>query len=61
MITLDISTHGGENHTVEVDEYDAVATNDLTNDETLNTIVLGDVVISRIDIKAIVPRKLDEI
>ncbi len=59
MITLSILTHGGESHTVNVEDYDAIATNDLTNDETVNTIVLGDVVISRIDIKAIVPRKFD--
>lgn len=60
MIILDIATHDGDIHTTEVEEYDAVAANEMTNDETLNTVVFGDILLSRINVKSIIPRRDDE-
>lgn len=60
MIILDITTHDGDIYSAEVEEYDALVTNDLTNDESLNTVVLGDIILSRINVKAIIPRISDE-
>ncbi len=44
-----------EAKTVEVTEYDAKLLNEQINDETINTVVIGDKIISRIDVKLVEP------
>lgn len=52
---LNISTHSGNNYEVFVEMYNAEELNEKLNDANVNTIVLGDVIVSRIDVKTIVP------
>lgn len=55
MIKLIIDTHDGKTYETEVENYDAVALNADLNDSTLNTVVLGDIVVSRINVKSVRP------
>lgn len=55
---LTILTHSGNNYEVSVETYNAEEINEKLNNDTLNTIVLGDVILSRIDVKTIVPNSL---
>lgn len=57
MTVLEVVTHSGERVEVEVEEYNAIELNEKINDFTINTIVLGDTIFSRIDLKFISPRK----
>ena len=57
MIALVINTHSGEVFETEVDNYDPVALNDQINSPNIHTINIGDVIISRIDVKSIVPKR----
>lgn len=53
MIKLEISTHGGEVDIVEVDEYNVEDITDKRNDNTLESIAIGNHSYSRIDLKNI--------
>jgi len=55
MFKLKINTHSGSEYEVEVQEYDAVEINEKLNRNDVNTVTLGDIIISRIDVKSIVP------
>lgn len=55
MINLIIETHDGKTYEKSVDTYDSVAINDQLNNNELNTVVFGDLVISRINVKSITP------
>ena len=55
MIKLSIETHDGNSFEVAVDEYDAVALNEELNNQNVNTVVLGDLVVSRINVKSVKP------
>lgn len=55
MITLEISTHDGEVYKTTVEDYDAVALNEEMNDNTINTVVISDIIVSRINVKSVVP------
>lgn len=55
MIKLEVSTHGGEVDVIEVDEYDVIEITDKRNDNTIESIALGNHSYSRIDIKNIKP------
>lgn len=53
MIKLKILTHNsGEYHT-EVETYDPVAINNQLNNTEINTVAIGDLVLSKIDVKVI--------
>ncbi|ALY08081.1 hypothetical protein BhaS171_00025 [Bacillus phage vB_BhaS-171] len=52
---LEIRTHEGDTHEVEVDSYDSQETNTLLNSHEINTVVFGDVILSRINVKFIKP------
>ena len=48
---LKIITHSGMEHEVEVESYDPIKLNEDLNNNDLNTVVIGDVILSRIDVK----------
>ena len=55
MTKLKIITHSGGEYAVEVENYDAAQVNADLNDNQINTVAFGDVILSRIDVKAVVP------
>ena len=54
-MNVKVITHDGNEHEVTVENYDAAELNASLNDETLNTVVLGELVISRINVKSVKP------
>jgi hypothetical protein len=54
-LNLKIITHSGSEYEVQVESYDPVQTNINLNDNNINTVAFSDVILSRIDVKAIVP------
>lgn len=52
---LEVSTHDNEIYIVTVDEYDADTLNKDLNDDSLNTVAIGNIVISRINLKLVKP------
>lgn len=52
---LKVLTHSGREYEVEVETYVAVSLNQQINDDSLITVVIGDRIISRIDIKYVGP------
>jgi hypothetical protein len=55
MIKLKVKTHSGSEYEVEVNDYKAVETNEKLNRNDVNTVAFGNVIISRIDVKSVVP------
>ena len=55
MTKLKIITHSGGEYAVEVENYDAAQVNADLNNHEINTVAFGDVILSRIDVKAVVP------
>ncbi|UPO88344.1 hypothetical protein [Niallia sp. Man26] len=55
MIKLKIKTHSGNEYEVDVTDYNAAETNEKLNTNEINTVAFGDIILSRIDIKSIVP------
>lgn len=55
MIALKVITHSGQEFDVEVESYDPISLNEQINNRDIITLVLGNVIISRLDIKAIFP------
>ena len=61
MIKLEISTHSGKEHVVEVEEYNSqelVA--EINDSQNGSAIALGNIILSKIDVKEVIPVK-DEI
>ncbi|HHQ2481011.1 TPA: hypothetical protein ACSPJ7_005403 [Bacillus cereus] len=58
MQTIEIHTQGGIKHTVQIDGYDARVLNDKLNNNDLITVLIGDFIIQRIDVKRILPINL---
>jgi hypothetical protein len=52
-LILSILTHGGREYEAEVTSYDPIKLNEDINNKEINTVLIGDVILSRIDIKAI--------
>lgn len=52
---LKIKTHSGSEYEVEVQEYNAAEINEKLNRNDVNTVAFGDIIISRIDVKSVVP------
>lgn len=59
MMKLKITTHSRNEYEATVEEYDPVKINTDLNAAELNTVVLGDVIVSRIDVKSVVPVEED--
>lgn len=53
MIKLEVKTHDDEIYTKEVEDYDAQKLNDEINNNEVLTVVIGDLIISRISIAKI--------
>ncbi|TCN25473.1 hypothetical protein [Mesobacillus foraminis] len=52
---LRIITHSGNVYNAEVETFDAIQINDLLNDNQINTVAFGELILSRIDVKAVIP------
>lgn len=52
---LEVQTHDFKTHETEVEAYDPVELNDQLNNTELNTVVIGDLIFSRINVKSIAP------
>lgn len=50
-----IVTHSGNEYTVEVLNYDSIQVNEDLNNREINTVAFGEIILSRIDVKAVVP------
>jgi hypothetical protein len=59
MQQLKITTHSGNEYEVTVESFDPVQTNTDLNNNEIYTVVFGDVILSRIDVKAVVPIKIE--
>lgn len=57
MATIKITTHSGGEYTAEMEPYEAAALNEQLNDDTVNTVLFGDIILSRIDVKSVVPEQ----
>ncbi|MBY7111370.1 hypothetical protein ILT06_10655 [Bacillus sp. 17RED48] len=55
MKTIEIHTQGGLKHQVQTEVYDAQVLNDQLNSNDLITVLIGDFIIQRIDVKRILP------
>jgi len=55
LIRLKIITHSGAEYEASVEEYDAAQVNADLNDNQINTVAFGDIILSRIDVKAVIP------
>ncbi|MEM5012057.1 hypothetical protein WKH57_15155 [Niallia taxi] len=55
MVKLKITTHSGNEYEATVEEYDPIKINTDLNAAELNTVVLGNVIVSRIDVKSVTP------
>lgn len=55
MVTLRVTTHSGGEDIVEVETYDPITLNEQMNDYNVHSIVIGNNVYSRIDLKNIKP------
>lgn len=58
-IKVEVNTHSGREHVIEVETYDYDDLYDQSNDSSLQTIKIGDKIFSRIDIKYIGPIEQD--
>ncbi|MDO3374685.1 hypothetical protein QJ529_18635 [Bacillus paranthracis] len=61
MQTIEIHTQGGLKHTVQTEVYDAETLNTKLNDNDLITVVIGDFIIQRIDVKRIIPLSISNV
>ncbi len=57
-MNLVITTHSGKEYHVQVEEYNVTDLNEQLNNERLNTVVIGSIVLSRIDVKGISPENI---
>lgn len=55
MFKLKIKTHSGEEYVAKVDEYTPSTINEQLNKNEINTVAFGDIIVSRIDVKSVVP------
>ncbi|PEL13795.1 hypothetical protein [Bacillus sp. AFS017336] len=55
METIRVITHSGITTEIEVETYDPVMMNENLNNHEINTVLIGDVIFSRIDVKLIEP------
>ncbi|WP_156035999.1 hypothetical protein [Virgibacillus halodenitrificans] len=55
MVKLEVTTHSGETNIVEVETYNAVEITEMRNDQSIESIAIGNCSFSRIDLKNIKP------
>ncbi|MEK0286568.1 hypothetical protein [Caldifermentibacillus hisashii] len=56
MTTLKISTHDGQDYEETVEQYDAAALNAELNNNEINTVAIGNLIISRVNVKLVVEK-----
>lgn len=61
MKTIEIHTQGGLKHKVQTKVYDAETLNTKLNDNDLITVLIGDFIIQRIDVKRILPLSISDV
>ncbi len=61
MKTIEIHTQGGLKHTVQTEVYDAETLNTKLNDNDKITVLIGDFIIQRIDVKRIIPLSVSNV
>ncbi|MBR3118110.1 hypothetical protein [Bacillus paranthracis] len=61
MKTIEIHTQGGLKHQVQTEVYDAQVLNDQLNSNDLITVLIGDFIIQRIDVKRIIPLSISNV
>ncbi|AZJ19617.1 hypothetical protein CT694_07865 [Bacillus wiedmannii bv. thuringiensis] len=61
MQTIEIHTQGGLKHKVQTEVYNAEALNTKLNDSDLITVLIGDFIIQRIDVKRIIPLNISNV
>lgn len=61
MQTIEIHTQGGLKHTVQTEGYNAESLNTRLNDNDLITVLIGDFIIQRIDVKRIIPLSVSNV
>jgi hypothetical protein len=54
-MNLKIITHSGGEYEVTVEAYDPIQINEDLNNNNINTVAFADVILSRIDVKAVIP------
>ena len=52
---IEVLTHNGGRYETEVETYDPVKINEEANNNQINTIIIGDIVVSRIQLKLVCP------
>ena len=60
MIGLEITTHEGQTFHVELEEYDPITLNEKINNQDINTLQIGELIISRVSIKTVFPVREDD-
>ncbi|MED3649943.1 hypothetical protein [Heyndrickxia sporothermodurans] len=58
---IEITTHDGVTRKTTVETYDPVAINESINNGELLTVVIGDLIISRINVKEVMPVEVTEV
>ncbi|MEK4970723.1 hypothetical protein MHI57_24515 [Cytobacillus sp. FSL K6-0129] len=58
---LKIATHSGLEYETLAETFDPQALDEKLNDTDVNTVLIGDIIISRIDIKLVMPIKEEEV
>ncbi len=61
MKTIEIHTQGGLKHKAQTEVYDAQVLNDQLNSNDLITVLIGDFIIQRIDVKRIIPLNISDV
>jgi hypothetical protein len=61
MKTIEIHTQGGLKHKVQTEVYDAQVLNEQLNSNDLITVLIGDFIIQRIDVKRIIPLSISDV
>lgn len=61
MKIIEIHTQGGLKHKVQTEVYDAQVLNEQLNSNDLITVLIGDFIIQRIDVKRILPLNISDV
>lgn len=62
MSRVKVTTHSGESYETVIESYDPIKLNSDLNDIQLNTVLIGDVILAKIDVKGVfkLPDPLEE-
>ncbi|QWG81994.1 hypothetical protein [Bacillus mycoides] len=61
MKIIEIHTQGGLKHKIQAEMYDAQVLNEQLNSNDLITVLIGDFIIQRIDVKRIIPLSISDV